>query len=143
MGWLFLYAGLSKLINPQWSALGYMKSTQILKGFYAILMSPEILPFINLLNEWSLTLLGISLILGLFVRLSSILGSVLMFLYYLPILNFPFVGKTSYIVDQHIIFILVLWYFAAIGAGRIFGLDNWCAKLPICKRFPKLRQFIG
>ncbi|MBI3070189.1 MAG: DoxX family protein, partial [Candidatus Levybacteria bacterium] len=49
------------------------------------------------------------LILGVFVRLAALSGILLMLLYYLPILNFPYVGRgtTSFLIDQHIIFILV------------------------------------
>ena len=77
-----------------------------------------------------LTLLGASLIIGLFVRFSSLLGVLLMALYYIP-LGFPYPNPNSYIVDQHIIYIAVLFFFAAIRAGRVFGLDS--------KRPPSLR----
>lgn len=30
MGWLMLYAGLTKLINPNWSAAGYLGSGWVL-----------------------------------------------------------------------------------------------------------------
>lgn len=96
----------------------------------------------NFVNEWGLTLLGVSLILGIGVRLSSILGALLMLLYYIP-LGFPYPNASSFIVDQHIIYIFVLLYFSALRAGRVWGLENWCSKLPICSRYPKLRNLIG
>lgn len=143
MGWLFLYAGVTKIINPEWSAAGYLKTAKTFPGFFQALLDPAILPFINFINEWGLTLLGISLILGVFVRLSSWLGAALMLLYYFPILDFPYPNPHSYIVDEHIIYALMLVFFAAIRAGRVWGLENWCANLPLCRRFPRLRQWLG
>lgn len=142
MGWLFLYAGVTKVINPNWSAAGYLKGAKLLPGFYNWLLSPNILPGINFVNEWGLTLLGVSLILGIGVRFSSILGAVLMILYYLP-LGFPYPDAHSFIVDDHIIDAAVLLFFAGSRAGRVMGLDNWCANLPLCAKYPKLRSLWG
>ena len=122
MGWMMLYAGITKVLDPGWSAAGYLKSAKTFVGFYQWLAQPDIIPFINFINEWGLTLLGVSLILGIFVRLSSLLGVLLMLLYYIPVLSFPYVGH-GYIVDEHVIYALVLLFFAASRAGRIWGLD--------------------
>ena len=143
LGWMYFYAGITKVLDPSWSAAKYLSGAKTFSGFYAWLMQPESLPAINIVNKWGLLLLGISLILGIGVRLSSILGAALMFLYYLPILQFPRVGQNSFLVDQHIIFIGVLLFFAAIRAGRIWGLEAWCSRLPICRKFPKWRQWLG
>ena len=143
LGWLMFYAGITKVLDPAWSAEGYLKGAKTFVWFYQWLLSPQILPVINFINEWGLTLLGISLILGIFVRLSSLLGAVLMLLYYLPILDFPYPNPHSFLVDEHIIYIFVLLLFASLKAGRVWGLENWCSNLPICSKFPKLRKWLG
>lgn len=129
MGWLLFYAGITKLFNPQWSAGGYLQNAKTLSGFYQWLATPEMLPITNFLNEWGLTLLGVALLLGVFVRWAGILGAALMLLYYFPILEFPYAGEHSYIVDDHIIYALVLLVLGASGAGKILGLG---------KKFPRL-----
>lgn len=143
LGWLFFYAGITKVLNPAWSAAGYIANAKTFAGFYQWLASPGILPLTNFLNEWGLTLIGVSLILGVAVRLSSILGALLMLLYYFPILSFPYPDPHSYIVDEHIIYATALLVLAAQRAGRIWGLENWCANLPVCSRFPRLRNWLG
>ncbi|MDO8583036.1 MAG: DoxX family membrane protein [bacterium] len=145
LGILFFYAGITKVINPHWSAAGYLKGAQTFSGFYNFLLQPNILPIINFVNEWGLTLLGISLLLGIFVRLSSKLGALLMLLYYIPILHFPYVGKgtMSFLVDEHIILILSLLLVGSLKAGRFLGLEKWCSSLPICSKYPKLRELLG
>ena len=142
LGWLVFYAGISKIFNPNWTSEGYLRGAKTFASFYAWLAQPGILPFVDFVNEWGLTLLGISLVLGLFVGISSRLGALLMVLYYFPVLEFPYVGH-GYLIDEHIIYALMLMYFAVIGAGRVWGLDEWCANLPLCRRFPRLRRFFG
>lgn len=142
MGWMFFYAGITKVIDPAWSAEGYLKGAKNFVGFYEWLMSPGMLPIVNFVNEWGLTLLGVSLILGIGVRLSAVLGVALMILYYLP-LGFPYPNTHSLIVDEHIIYAAALLLLASLRAGRTWGLENWCSNLPICSRFPALRKMLG
>ena len=143
LGWLFFYAGITKILNPAWTSAGYLKGAKTFTIFYHALLLPSVLPIVDFINEWGLLLLGISLIFGVFVRLSSILGVVLMLLYYFPILDFPYPNPYSFIVDEHIIYALALLVLTAWRAGRIYGLENWCANLPICSKFPHLREWFG
>src|SRR3989344_3120408 len=133
MGWMFFWAGITKVLaDPSWSAAGYLKGAKMFTGFYNFLSTPGMLPITDFVNEWGLTLLGVSLIFGLGVRVSSILGAALMLLYYFPILDFPYPNAHSYIVDEHIIYIAALLLLAAMKAGRAWGLKRWCSNLPIC-----------
>lgn len=143
LGWMFFWAGITKVLDPTWSATGYLQGAKTFTGFYQWLTTPGLLPFVNFVNEWGLTLLGTVLILGVFVRLSSILGAILMLLYYLPILQFPYPNPHSFLVDQHIIYISSLLVLASLRSGRTWGLEKWCSNLPICSKFPKLREWLG
>lgn len=142
-GWMMFYAGITKVLDPKWSAAGYLKSAKTFPELFQWFAQPDILPFVNFVNEWGLTLLGISLILGIGVRLSSVLGALLMMLYYFPVLDFPYPNAHAYIVDEHIIYALLLVFFAAVRAGRMVGLAGWCARLPICARYPVLQKILG
>ena len=51
-GWMFFYAGITKVLNPQWSAEGYLKGAKSFVWFYQWLLQPEILPIINSINKW-------------------------------------------------------------------------------------------
>jgi len=75
------------------------------------------------LNEWGLLLIGLSLILGLFVRYASYAGIALMALYWLPVLDFPKVDH-GILVDDHIIYILAMIVFIKAKAGEHLGLDK-------------------
>lgn len=143
LGWLFLYSGITKVLNPAWTAAGYLQGAKTFPDLFQWFLQPGILPFVNFLNEWGQLVLGIALLLGIFVRVGSIFGALLMLLYYLPALDFPYIGKTAFLVDEHIIYALALLLLAAFQAGRVWGLEAWCSNLPICRRYPTLRRLLG
>ncbi len=124
IGWLFFYAGITKVLNPDWSAAGYLNSAQTFSGFYEWLASPGVLPYTNFLNEWGLTLIGIALILGIGARTASLAGAAMMVLYWFPALNFPYAGEHSYLVDEHIIYALALLLLHCTNAGAYWGLQQ-------------------
>ena len=124
MGWLMLYAGITKIIDSEWSAQGFLRGAKTFPDLYKWFLLPQNLPWVDFANEWGLTLLGISLITGALVRYSSPLGAILMLLYYFAGLDFPYPNEHSLIVDEHIIYALVLAFFAAVGAGRYWGFDS-------------------
>lgn len=137
LGWLFFYAGITKVLDPSWSASGFLNNAATFPEFYKWLGSPSILPAVNFLNEWGLTFLGISLVLGVGVRLSGFLGAILMALYYFPGLKFPFL-EHGFLVDDHIIYIFVLLFLATSRAGKCYSLENWFSS-----KCPNLHKLIG
>ncbi|KKS16150.1 MAG: hypothetical protein UU71_C0007G0030 [Parcubacteria group bacterium GW2011_GWB1_41_6] len=127
LGWMMLYAGLSKILAPQWTSKGYMAGAKILPEFFNWLALPNIMPITDFLNQWGLTLIGLSLLLGFFVRISSVFGLALMILYYLPLIDpalFPKI-EHSYVVDEHIIYALVFLVLAVFNAGKAWGIDSY------------------
>ncbi|MEX2054573.1 MAG: DoxX family membrane protein [Candidatus Andersenbacteria bacterium] len=143
LGWLFFYSGITKVLNPEWSAAGYLAGAKTFSGLYQWFAQPEILPVINAINEWGQLLLGIALLLGIVVRLASVGGALLMLMYYFPVLEFPYIGRTAFLIDEHIIYALALWVLAAFRAGRVWGLETWCSQLPLCSKYPRWRWWLG
>src|SRR3989338_8368425 len=109
IGWVFLYAGISKVAKGNWSAAGYLKVAKTFPELFQWFASPGVLPVVNFLNEYGQILIGISLILGILVRYSSISGVLMMALYYFAVLQFPKIGANSYIVFEHVIYALALF----------------------------------
>lgn len=120
LGVLFFWAGWTKVIDPKWSAAGYLAGAKTFKALFAWFASPGVLPVINFLNEWGLTLIGVALILGISVRLASFFGIILMVLYYLP--TFP---PPHGWIDEHIVYSLAFLMFIATGAGEWYSLGKW------------------
>ena len=130
LGWLLFYAGITKVLDPAWSAVGYLNAAKTFPDLFHWFASPGILPITNFVNVWGLTILGACLILGLGVRLTGVLAAILMLLYYLPILDFPYPNTHSYVVDDHIVYIFALLLLSALHAGRTWGLDaKWHSRI--------------
>jgi thiosulfate dehydrogenase (quinone) large subunit len=118
LGLVFFFAGWSKLTTEGWTAAGFLQNAT--GPFASWFQSLAGNGFVDVLNMWGLTLLGVALILGLFVRTASALGMVLMLLYYFA----DFVGNTSHgYIDEHIMYACVLFLFLVGGFGHVFGLD--------------------
>ena len=78
-----------------------------------------------------LALMGISLVLGIGVKIASYAGVLLMLLMYgavFPIENNPF-------LDEHVVYALVLVGLAVSRSGQTLGLGKWWANTGIVKRF--------
>jgi len=133
IGWHFLYEGLVKLANPNWSSAGYLlDSGGFLKTFfYNLAANPDMLKIVDLLNIWGLVLIGLGLILGAFTRVAIISGIVLMVFYYLS--HPPFVGLKyavpsdgSYlVVNKMMIEALALGVLLVFPTWQEWGLDRW------------------
>ncbi len=125
IGWHFLYEGISKLFIKDWSALSYLaNSTGFLSGFYHWLASGEsLVKVIDVLNVYGLILIGLALFLGIFVRLASAGGILLLVLYYFayPPFGTSLFGSPEghfYIVNRNFIeAFLLLWFVLSKNTG--------------------------
>lgn len=139
MGWYLFHAGVVKILDPTWTSAGFLSHTQF--GFFNAFLSPSVLPIVDFLNEWGLTLIGLSFIFGVAVRVSSVFGALLLMLYYFAH-GFPRPDEHTFIVNMHVIFSLVLLYLGKINAGEIMGLSSWIKKLPIFSNCPRFREWL-
>ncbi|MDX8337630.1 DoxX family membrane protein [Draconibacterium sp. IB214405] len=115
IGWHFLYEGVAKLLDRNWSAAGYLSSsTGPLSGLYQWMSGSEsIMNVVDPLNMAALILVGLGLTLGLAIRVSAASGVVLLLLYYFA--HPPFGGSllantegSLYIVNKNVIEALAL-----------------------------------
>ena len=133
IGWHLLYEGVSKLINPYWSSAAYLLDSKwIFSGLAETIVSnPVLLSVSDNVNMWGLTLVGISLLLGLFSRYTALVGMVFVLLYYLfapPLLGLEYSrpGEGSYIiVNKNLIEACALWLMYTFPTGHIIGLDRF------------------
>jgi thiosulfate dehydrogenase [quinone] large subunit len=132
IGWHFLYEGLSKLLNPGWSAAGYLTQSRgpLASLFRGMAANADLLANVNLLNKWGLTAIGLGLLLGCFTRLAAASGILVILLFYLC--NPPFVGyfyslptEGSYlVVNKNLVELAGLAVILVTDSGRAAGLDR-------------------
>jgi thiosulfate dehydrogenase [quinone] large subunit len=132
IGWYCLYEGVIKLINPYWSSFAFLSDSQ---GCFAFLFKAMasiqwIISIIDFLNIWGLIAIGLELILGLFARIATISGIVLISLYWLShpaLINakymFPSDDSTMW-VGKNLIFIFLLLILLAFPTSKQIGIDR-------------------
>jgi len=130
VGWHFLYEGISKLMLENWSSYSYlMESKWLFSGFFHwIAARPDVLAVVDLLNIWGLILIGLFLFIGLFTRLSSIVGIAMLLLYYIA--NPPFIETSMptqghyYIINLNIIESGILLIFIILKGDAFWSMDQ-------------------
>lgn len=137
IGWHVLYEGLSKLLTPGWTSMGFLSESKwLLSGLSNwIISNPGVLKIVDLLNTWGLIAIGLGLILGLFTRVAAISGTILLLLYYFN--NPPLIGleysipsEGNYlIVSKTLIEAVAMFALAVFPTGSIAGLDIVVSRL--------------
>jgi thiosulfate dehydrogenase [quinone] large subunit len=132
IGWHILYEGVAKLLNPGWSAAGFLvQSRGMFAGVFRWMAErPDVMSVVNPLNKWGLTCIGLGLILGCFTRLASAAGMVVIGVYYLC--NPPLVGyfysipmEGNYlVVNKNLVEMAALFVTLVTNSGRHMGLDR-------------------
>ncbi|MBA7667276.1 hypothetical protein ES703_75363 [subsurface metagenome] len=133
IGWLCLYEGITKVMNPNWTSFGYMiDSKGIFSGlFHSLAFDPTVLEVVDFFNIWGLIAIGSGLILGLFTRIATIAGIVILSLYYLshpPLIGAEYAlpAEGNYLwVNKTLIEIFLLAILLVFPTGSEIGLDRF------------------
>ena len=131
IGWHFLYEGIAKLFNPNWSSTAYLMESQwLFSGFFHWLISNNTtLQIVDFLNIWGLILIGICLFIGAFTRIAGISGALLLLLYYLA--NPPFMPSSLptvshfYIINYNLIEAVILIVIAAFPGDYLWSIQRY------------------
>ncbi|BAI76251.1 hypothetical protein AZL_d04250 (plasmid) [Azospirillum sp. B510] len=139
VGWVFLWASIHHYGSTGYVA-GFLSSTKTFNFIYGPLSQSALIPVIAFLVEYGHMLIGLSLISGLFVRVSAPFAIFIMLTYWTAHLDFPFVqNHNNFLVDEHLIYALLLVLLVMRRAGHYFGLDAVVSRLGIVESNPTLR----
>ncbi len=100
-----------------------------LAGFYQSLAGNAVIDFLFMAG---LLLIGVALIAGIAMRLATISGTLLLLMMWSSML----LPENNPIIDEHIIYSLVLLSLLASNSQQRLGLRSWWVRLPVVKRFP-------
>ncbi|MEM9953525.1 MAG: DoxX family membrane protein [Chloroflexota bacterium] len=148
MGWVMFQGGIVKVIDPEWTAAGFLQ--------FAI---PEGNPFMNLwanfagsplidgLVAWGLTLTGLGLMLGALTRWNAFWAAFMMIMFWMASLQGGLAEflplEHGWVVNDHIVYAIVLFGLGALGSGRILGVDSIIEKSEFVKNNGFLKLFLG
>lgn len=136
IGWHFLFEGLAKISNPNWTSYLYLMDSKGLfeNVFKALADNEKSLVFIDNLNIWGLVIIGLLLMLGLFTKQITIAAIALLSLYYLshpPFFNLDYAMPSTgsyWIVDKTLIEIFALVVILVFPTSKEIGLDRLISK---------------
>ena len=147
MGWIFLWAFLDKVFGLGFTTAPEKAWLEGVSPTYGYLANATHGPFAGIFKamagmvvvDWlfmvGLLLIGLSLMLGIGVRVAAYSGSLLLFFMFLAASLPP---EHNPIIDEHIIYILVLLLIAHRPVGAWLGFGGWWAKQPVVKNKPYL-----
>lgn len=146
LAWVFLWAFVDKLFGlgratPAAKAWidGGSPTTGFLEGVKG--------PFGDLFNgiagaawaDWlfmvGLAGIGVALMLGIGMRVAAASGAAMMVLMWMASLPLP----NNHVIDDHLVYALVLVGLALVHAGDTVGIGRWWARTPLVRRVPVLR----
>jgi thiosulfate dehydrogenase (quinone) large subunit len=136
LGWYFLYEGIVKIANPDWSSFGYLMDSQgsFAGIFHRMAASANAVAVVDIMNKWGLTLIGLGLMLGLLTRLALISGMLLLIIYYcshppLASVTYMMPQEGSYLwVNKTLIEFFTLAVLLVFPTGHIVGIDRLISK---------------
>ena len=136
IGWHFLFEGISKAFTPSWSSADYLLlSNWIFAGFFHwIAGNASLLAFVDFVVTWGMILIGFTLLVGLFDRIASLSGMLLVAMFWIanpPLtgLDFGVPHEGNYlIVDKNLVEFFALLVLFLFPTGRFLGLNHFVKK---------------
>ena len=128
IGWHFLYEGIIKLYNPDWTSFGYLASAQgPLKSVFLALTNDTVIGWIDTLNMTALIVVGVTLILGIYEKLGAVVGIGLLVLYYLAHPPFPWLMQINvegsyWFINKNLIEFVACLIIYQFPTSQYFGL---------------------
>lgn len=143
MGWIFLWSFLDKVFGLGYatdSSKSWLTGVSPTLGFLKFGTTGPIAPFYqsiagNTVVDWlfmtGLLLVGVSLILGIGIKVAGYGGSLMMLL----IWSASFPPEHNPFLDEHVVYILVLIILAESKSGYVLGLGKWWSNTRIVKKY--------
>ena len=148
MGWIFFQAGIEKLLDPEWTAAGYLQfaihENNPLSSLWVNFAGS---PAIDILVMWGLTLTGVGIILGALLRWNAFWAAVLMLFFWASALQgglgefLPL--EHGWVIDEHIVYAALVFGLGAIGAGRVLGVDAALEKTKFVKKYTWFKYILA
>jgi len=155
MAWVFLQAGLEKLLEGgigeplAWSSAGFLNNAvpeaNPLHGVF--LFFAEFGAIVDPMVIFGQILIGLALLFGAFFRFAALMGAIQMFFFWTAAWQAGFAAglpvENGYVIDSSFVYMLLLFGLGAWGAGRLLGVDRMLEETDIVKQNPWLRLLLG
>jgi thiosulfate dehydrogenase [quinone] large subunit len=134
-GWHFLFEGLIKLLTPGWTAQGYlMSATGPFAPLFNWLGRDSLIPFSDTLTAIALSIVGLTLILGVWEKAGAFIGIGMLTFFYLAHPSWPGIPAAGpaegnyFIVNKNLVELAALGVLAYFPTGHLMGLEIFFKK---------------
>ena len=130
IGWHFLYEGVIKLYNRDWTSFGYLATAQgPLEPLFLAIAKEPMIGWADTLNWLALMFVGITFLLGIFEKKGALVGILLLALYYLAHPAFPWLQQVNvegsyWFINKNLIELAACLVIYQFPTGQYFGLTN-------------------
>ncbi len=132
IGWHFLYEGIAKLLIPNWTSADYLQLSGWIFApvFHWMAATPMVLTMVDWINIIGLIVVGLTLMLGIFERIFTVIGMSLLFLYWLanpPFItnDFGVINEGHYlVVNKNLVELFAVLILLLFPTGKYLGLEH-------------------
>src|SRR3954467_9926353 len=93
MAWTFIYAASHQAFVADFTIVGFLSHTKTFHDVFVVFTAPAIAPVVSFLVAWGHLLIGLSLLFGLMVRVSTRVRIALLLTYWLAHIDAPVLPK--------------------------------------------------
>ena len=146
-GWIFLWAFIDKLFGLGFateSGKGWIDGGSPTFGFLNFGTRGPLMEFYhtlagNAVVDWLFMLgilaIGLPLVLGIGVRIAASIGAIMLLMMYSALV----LPEHNPVLDEHIIYAVIMLGLAIANPGYRLGLGRWWGKTRLVKKFPVLK----
>ena len=148
LAWVFIQAGVEKILAGSWSSAGYLGGVAEANPFYSLFQFFAAYPgIIDPMVMYGQVLIGLALLLGAAFRFSAAMGGLMMTFFWLSSFQGGFMAglpiQHGYVVTETLVYAVLLFGLGAWGAGRLLGVDSYLEKQEFIENNEWLKYFLA
>ena len=152
IAWIFLQAGIEKIadhhLGDGWTSVHFLEGVEAANPFselfYWFAQHPEL---IDPMVMYGQVIIGLALLTGFFFRGFALAGGLQMMMFWLASFEAGFMAglpvEHGFVVNDTLIYMVLLFGLGAWGAGRLLGLDRRIEETDIVQENEWLRYLLG
>ncbi len=148
LAWVFIQAGLEKILNPEWGSAGFLGGVPEANPFSALFGFFAAYPgIVDPLVMYGQLLIGLALLLGVAFRFAAAMGGLQMTFFWLASFEAGLLAglpvEHGFLVTETLVYAVLLFGLGAWGAGRLYGLDSKIEEHSVVENNSWLKYLLG
>lgn len=148
LAWVFIQAGVEKILAGNWSSAGYLGGLAEANPFYALFQFfATYSGIVDPMVMYEQILVGLALLLGAAFKFSAGFGGLMIAFFWLSSFQVGFMAglpiQHGYVVTKTLIYAVLLFGLGAWGAGRLLRVDDYLEQQAFLENNEWLKYFLA